>query len=67
MKIINVQVFVCLFGCNFVILKIEIDVGIMGIGDVIVNGCELLVVLYLIDYLCLVLIGCDVSVIEEMW
>lgn len=47
MKIVKVEVFVICLGCNFVILKIIIEDGIMGFGDVIFNGCEFFVVFYL--------------------
>lgn len=38
MKICDVKVIVCLLGCNFVMLKIIIDEGVYGIGDVMFNG-----------------------------
>lgn len=67
MKIVGVEVFVMCSGCNFVILKIIMEDGIIGLGDVILNGCEFLVVLYFIDYLCLQFIGWDVCCIEDIW
>lgn len=67
MKIVKVEVFVICLGCNFVILKIIIEDGIMGFGDVIFNGCEFFVVFYLQDYFCLQFIGCDVYCIEDIW
>lgn len=47
MKIVKVEVFVICSGRNFVILKIIIEDGITGFGDVIFNGREFFVVFYL--------------------
>lgn len=59
MKIIDVKVFIGGLGKNYVIFKIMIDQGVYGFGDVMLNNCEILFVVYLMDYLILNFIGMD--------
>ena len=67
MKITNASVNVCSPGRNFVTLKIETDEGICGLGDGTLNGRELAVVSYLVEYVIPCLIGRDPFQIEDIW
>jgi mannonate dehydratase len=51
MKITNLKVIVTSPGRNYVIVKIETDEGISGIGDATLNGRELSVAKTLEEYL----------------
>ncbi len=67
MKIVNGSVNVCSPGRNFVTLKIETDEGIYGLGDGTLNGRELSVVSYLVEYVIPCLIGRDPFETEDIW
>jgi len=67
MKITNASVNVCSPGRNFVTLKIETDEGIYGLGDGTLNGRELAVVSYLVEYVIPCLIGRDPFQTEDTW
>ncbi len=67
MKITNASVNVCSPGRNFVTLKIETDEGIYGLGDGTLNGRELSVVSYLVEYVIPCLIGRDPFQTEDIW
>lgn len=64
MKIICFEIFVVLFCWLF--FKIEIDEGIIGWGELVVEGCVYIVevvVQELVDYF----VGCDLLLIEDYW
>ena len=67
MKITSAFVNVCSPGRNFVTLKIETDEGIYGLGDGTLNGRELSVVSYLVEYVIPCLIGRDPFETEDIW
>jgi mannonate dehydratase len=67
MKISGASVNVCSPGRNFVTLKIETDEGIHGLGDGTLNGRELAVVSYLVEYVVPCLIGRDPFESEDIW
>lgn len=67
MKITSASVNVCSPGRNFVTLKIETDEGIYGLGDGTLNGRELSVVSYLVEYVIPCLIGRDPFETEDIW
>lgn len=67
MKITSASVNVCSPGRNFVTLKIETDQGIYGLGDGTLNGRELSVVSYLVEYVIPCLIGRDPFETEDIW
>jgi mannonate dehydratase len=67
MKITNASVNVCSPGRNFVTLKIETDEGVYGLGDGTLNGRELAVVSYLVEYVIPCLIGRDPFQTEDIW
>ncbi|MGC2164232.1 MAG: D-mannonate dehydratase ManD [Silvibacterium sp.] len=67
MKITNATVNVCSPGRNFVTLKIETDEGIYGLGDGTLNGRELAVVSYLVEYVIPCLIDRDPFQTEDIW
>lgn len=67
MKITNASVNVCSPGRNFVTLKIETDEGTYGLGDGTLNGRELAVVSYLVEYVIPCLIGRDPFQTEDIW
>ncbi|HTV04379.1 MAG TPA: D-mannonate dehydratase ManD [Acidobacteriaceae bacterium] len=67
MKIVNASVNVCSPGRNFVTLKVETDEGIYGLGDGTLNGRELSVVSYLVEYVIPCLIDRDPFETEDIW
>src|SRR5579875_1431382 len=67
MKITSASVNVCSPGRNFVTLKIQTDEGIYGLGDGTLNGRELSVVSYLVEYVVPCLIGRDPFETEDIW
>jgi mannonate dehydratase len=67
MKIVDVKVFVCSPGRNFVTLKIYTDSGLYGLGDGTLNGRELAVASYLRDHVAPCLIGRDPFQTEDTW
>lgn len=67
MKITGATVNVCSPGRNFVTLKIETDEGIYGLGDGTLNGRELSVVSYLVEYVIPCLTGRDPFETEDIW
>src|SRR6516165_2494421 len=67
MKITNAYVNITSPGRNFVTLKIETDEGVHGLGDGTLNGRELAVATYLIEYAIPALIGRDPAAIEDVW
>ena len=67
MKITEARVIVTCPGRNFVILKVETDAGIYGLGDATLNGRELAVVSYLEDHVIPCLIGRDPRQTEDIW
>ncbi|HUY81563.1 MAG TPA: D-mannonate dehydratase ManD [Acidobacteriaceae bacterium] len=67
MKITSASVNLCSPGRNFVTLKIETDEGIYGLGDGTLNGRELPVVSYLVEYVIPCLIGRDPFDTEDIW
>jgi len=66
-KIINVKVIVTCPGRNYVLLKIETDEGLYGVGDATLNGRELAVASLLENHLAPLLIGRDPDQIEDTW
>jgi mannonate dehydratase len=67
MKITAAKVIVCCPGRNFVTLKIETDEGVHGLGDGTLNGRELAVATYLMEYAVPALLGRDPAAIEDIW
>ena len=67
MKITNVKVIVTCPGRNYVLLKIETDEGIYGVGDATLNGRELAVATLIEEHLAPLLIGRDPDQIEDIW
>ena len=67
MKITEVKVIVTCPGRNYVLLKIETDEGIYGVGDATLNGLELSVAGLLENHLAPLLIGRDPDCIEDTW
>ena len=67
MHIKNIKVIVTSPGRNYVIVKIETDQGLYGIGDATLNGRELSVAKTLEEYLAPLLIGQDPDNIEHIW
>lgn len=67
MKITNVRVIVTCPGRNYVLLKLETDQGIYGVGDATLNGRELAVATLLEEHLAPLLIGRDPDQIEDIW
>ncbi len=67
MEIKSARVIVTCPGRNFVTLKIEVEGGLIGIGDATLNGREMSVVSYLEDHVCPALIGKDARRIEDIW
>jgi len=67
MKITNVKVIVTCPGRNYVLLKIETDQGLYGVGDVTLNGRELAVATLVEEHLAPLLIGRDPDQIEDTW
>jgi mannonate dehydratase len=65
--IASAEIIVTSPGRNFVTLKVVTESGVVGYGDGTLNGRELAVASYLRDYLCPLLIGRDVSRIEDTW
>jgi mannonate dehydratase len=66
-KITNVKVIVTCPGRNYVLLKIETDEGIYGVGDATLNGRELAVATLLEEHLAPLLVGRDPDRIEDTW
>lgn len=66
-KITGAKVIVTCPGRNFVILKIETEDGVYGLGDATLNGRELSVASYLQDHVIPCLIGRDAHQIEDIW
>jgi mannonate dehydratase len=50
MRITDAKVIVCSPGRNFVTLKITTEDGVYGLGDATLNGRELAVASYLLDW-----------------
>lgn len=67
MKVAKVEVFVTCPGRNFIALKIAVEDGITGPGDVTLNGRELSVVSYLQDHPCSQPTGRNAYRIEDIW
>jgi len=67
MRISDGKVITCSPGRNFVILKLETEDGVYGLGDATVNGRELAVASYLNDHVIPLLIGRDARRIEDIW
>lgn len=67
MKITNVKVIVTSPGRNYVLLKLETDQGIYGVGDATLSGRELPVATLLQEHLVPLLIGRNPDQIEDIW
>ncbi len=67
MKITNIKVVVTCPGRNYVLVKIETDEGIYGVGDATLNGRELAVAKALEEHIVPLLIGRDPDQIEDIW
>ncbi|MBF8436206.1 D-galactonate dehydratase family protein [Halanaerobiaceae bacterium Z-7014] len=67
MKIENIKVIVTSPGRNYVVVKIETDEGIYGIGDATLNGRELTVAETIEEYIAPILIGRNSDNIEDIW
>ncbi len=67
MKIKNVKAIVTNPGRNYVIVKIETDEGIYGVGDATLNGRELVVAKTIEEYLAPLLINKNPDQIEHIW
>jgi mannonate dehydratase len=66
-RIAMAEVLICSPTRNFVTLKITTTDGVVGYGDATLNGRELAVASYLEDHVAPLLIGRDVSRIEDTW
>jgi len=67
MKITNIKTIITCPGRNYVIVKIETDEGIYGIGDATLNGRELSVAEALKKHITPLLINKDPNKIEDIW
>ena len=67
MKITNVKTIVTCPGRNYVIVKIETDAGVSGVGDATLNGRELAVAEILREHIAPLLNGKDPDAIEDIW
>src|SRR5215813_10913082 len=67
MKIMDAKVIICSPGRNFVTLKLVTEDGVHGLGDATLNGRELAVASYLRDHVAPLLLGRDVTRIEDTW
>ncbi len=67
MRITNVKVVVTCPGRNYVLVKVETDEGIYGVGDATLNGRELAVAKALEEHIVPLLIGKDPDQIEDIW
>jgi mannonate dehydratase len=66
-RIAMAEVLICSPTRNFVTLKITTTDGVVGYGDATLNGRELAVASYLEEHVAPLLIGRDVSRIEDTW
>ncbi len=66
-KIVDVRTIVTCPGRNFVLLKIETESGLTGVGDGTLNGRELAVAKALEEHIAPLLIGRDSDRIEDIW
>lgn len=66
MKILSARIIVTCPGRNFVTLRIEVEGGLGGIGDAMLNRREMTVVAYLEEHVCPALIGKDARRIEDI-
>jgi len=67
MRITNVKTIVTCPGRNYVLVKIETDEGVYGVGDATLNGRELAVATTLSEHLSPLLIGRDPDRVEDTW
>ncbi|MDI3543189.1 MAG: mannonate dehydratase [Candidatus Atribacteria bacterium] len=67
MKISNIKVIITCPGRNYVLVKVETDEGIYGVGDATLNGRELAVAKALEEHIVPLLIGKDPDQIEDIW
>jgi mannonate dehydratase len=67
LKITNVKTIVTCPGRNYVVVKIETDEGLSGVGDATLNGRELAVAEILKEHIAPLLHGKDPDQIEDIW